>query len=246
MKIRFTRKSPAFDLIKLLRKSLKKSPFLRMPWAEGSMPQLFGLLDNKEIPMKSVFLALTLSLYTLPLAQAGGESTVPEVGAHYPILIVEKDQNPQNILVVYTKLGRECQIELDEGEPQIGFYWLMNGKNYKRMNSILEGRARERMQLIAAEGTAKRDTFYLNAKDISEMDHDLKNPRLTVKSRLQNGKCFVEGFMQLGPSDGNVVIRLDRIYGEGASLLNPVPDSVTLKGVNAKTGVAVKRTYESH
>ena len=178
-------------------------------------------------------------------AHAGGARNIPQIGEHYPIIIVEKDVNPQNIMVVYTKLGRQCEMQLEDQEPNFNFYWLMDRKSYKPVNSIIESNIRGRLELEAAQGGAQRDTFFVKVNDLKEMDHDLKNPKLTVKSRLENGKCFVESFMQLGPSNGNVMIRLDSIFTEGGSLFHPTPDQVTLKGVNLKTGAAVSRTYKA-
>ena len=76
------------------------------------------------------------------LRVAAAEVTdIPEVGVHQPILVVEKNVNPQNLMVIYTKVdakGLFLANPADQDRPVFDFYWLMDGKNYKPVNGMIK------------------------------------------------------------------------------------------------------------
>src|SRR5882672_1574280 len=56
-------------------------------------------------------------------------TNIGDVGAHYPLFLVEKSHHPENITVVYTKLDQHCHV-IPEREhdfmPTLDFHWLMD------------------------------------------------------------------------------------------------------------------------
>jgi len=84
--------------------------------------------------------------------------------------------------------------------------------------------------------------------DLKEVDSDIREPKVDVYARGGDGARDVEAQMTLGPSDGNMRIRLSSIYTEGRAF-PPAVFSVTLKGeeiVNGKpTGKLVSRKYNA-
>ena len=180
----------------------------------------------------------------------GAEETIPEIGVHQRILIVRKNVNPQNLLVVYTKEdsnGRFITNQADQKRPVFEFYWLMDGKNYKPVNGMIKKEIRKRFE--CQQGPASQAThFIINANDLKEVDCDIKEPKIDVYSSGTGGGSKVKAEMSLGPSDGNMRIRLSSIYSEGRAF-PPAVYSVTLEGeeiVDGKgTGKRVTRRYDA-
>lgn len=189
----------------------------------------------------------------LGLARPGafGEvASVPEIGTHHPILIVEKNVNPQNKLVIYTKVdshGRFQAAPKNAAQPVFDFYWLMSGTSYKPVNGRIKSEIRQRFesQWLTDEDPNR---FVINVHDLQRVNSDIANPKVEVFARTTDGRPRVEAEMTLGPSDGHKRIRLSSIYTVGR-VLPPAVHSVTLKGeeiVNGRlTGRPVSRTYEA-
>src|SRR4030095_8155816 len=89
--------------------------------------------------------------------------------------------------------------------------------------------------------------FIVNLNDLKEVDCDIKDPKIDVYAGRGGGARDVEAQMSLGPSDGNLRIKLTSIYTEGRAF-PPAVYSVTLKGeeiVDGKpTGKKVARKYD--
>lgn len=199
--------------------------------------------------MHKVFLAICSLIFTLHTMAAGGEG-IAEIGAHQPILIVEKNVHPENSMVVYTKVGASGHFlatPADRQRPVFDFYWLMNGKNYKPVNGLIKNEIGKRFecQMSPTDGATH---FVINLNDLKEVNSDIKEPKVDVYASSAGGAPEVEAQMNLGPSDGNMRIKLSSIYTEGRAF-PPAVYSVTLKGeqiVNGKlTGKRVARKYDS-
>ncbi len=177
-------------------------------------------------------------------------ANIPEIGVHQPVLIVEKNVNPQNKMVVYTRLdanGRFMTDRSNRNRPVLDFYWLMGGRNYKAVNPLIKNEIRKRFTgQWSANDRAASFTVYVN--DLKEVNSDIKDPKMEIYARETDGGTNVEAQMNLGPSDGNMRIRLSSIYTEGRAF-PPAVDSVTLKGeelVNGNlTGRKVSRRYSA-
>jgi hypothetical protein len=175
---------------------------------------------------------------------------IPELGPHRPILTVQKNVNPQNVMVVYTKVdtnGRFVRDSADQGRPVFDFYWLMDGKTYKPVNPMIKAEIRKRLERQWQSGS-RATRFVINVNDLKEVKSDIKDPKVDVCARENGDDWTVEVQMNLGPSDGNMRIRLSSIQTEGRAF-PPAVHSVTLKGeeiVNGMpTGKKVVRKYEA-
>lgn len=199
-------------------------------------------------PLARISRVLAMFLVAARLAGAAEIPDIPAVGPHRPILIVAKNVNPQNKMVVYTKVDADGQFAVDpvaKDRPVLDFYWLMDGRTYKPVNPLIKREIRRR---ISGEWNAGRrnEVFTVSVSDLKEVKSDLKDPKIEICARETGaGKC-VEAQMNLGPSDGDMRIRLSSIYTVGRAF-PPAVDSVTLEGeeiVDGRlTGKKVTRTY---
>ena len=83
------------------------------------------------MPIPKTCLAFFAFVATALHAGSSEVANIPEIGAHQPVLIVEKNVNPENKMVVYTKLDANGHFMADGNWPLLDFYWMMDGKNYK-------------------------------------------------------------------------------------------------------------------
>lgn len=202
-------------------------------------------MSLRQIALLFPFLAVVL-----PPVAAGEITDIPEVGVHHPILTVEKSVNPQNLMVVYTKIDANGHFVADTAErdrPEFDFYWLMSGKDYKPVNWMIKKEIRRRFECQSR--LADRPThFVIHMNDLKEVDSDIEEAKVDVYATGIDGARDVEARMTLGPSDGNMRIRLFSIYTEGRAF-PPAIFSVTLKGeeiVNGRpTGKRVARKYDA-
>ena len=189
-------------------------------------------------------LALVLFVATALHAASSKVVNFPEIGPHYPILIVEKNVNPENKMVAYTKMDAKGRF-LDVGNrPVVDFYWLMDGKKYKPVNKKI---LKELHKQFTWQWNSKdRSTFVVEVNDLKKMKCDIKERRIDVSAAKTHDGTHIETQMNLGPSDGNMRIRLSAIQTVGRAF-PPSAESVTLKGekvVKGKpTGKKVTRTY---
>jgi hypothetical protein len=202
------------------------------------------------MPIHKVALAISIFTACILRASAGEVATIPEIGAHHPILIVEKNVNPQNLLVVYTKVDANGRFLTDDAEgnrPVFDFYWLMDGKNYKRVNGLIKNEIGKRFEWQLSQ-TNPTSHFIVNLNDLKEVDSDIKDPKIDVYAGRGGGARGVEAQISLGPSNGNMRIKLTSIYTEGRAF-PPAVYAVILKGeeiVDGKpTGKKVTRRYDA-
>jgi hypothetical protein len=195
------------------------------------------------------FLLLASGFASSVLRVAAAEvAAIPEIGVHQPVLIVQKDVRPQNIMVVYTKVdgaGRFLADPDNPNRPLLGFYWLMDRRTYKPVHWAIKSEIRKRFgcQWVPG-GDATR--FTVNVNDLKEVNTDLKDPKLDIYAVRTDGGRDVEVQMNLGPSDGNARIKLTSISTNGRAF-PPAVHSVTLKGEQilngTPTGKSVERKY---
>ncbi len=197
-------------------------------------------------------ISLTLCLLTaFALRLAAVEVTnIPQIGVHQPILIVEKNVHPENLMVVYTKVDADGHFVPDPNDPDrplLDFYWLMDGKTYKPVNALIKSEIRKRLQLQpASDGDATH--FVVSINDLKEVNSDIKQPKVRVSIGGTADDRNVDAEMKLGPSDNNVRIRVFTIHTEGRAF-PPAVYSVTLKGEEVAkgklTGRKVTRKYDA-
>jgi len=202
------------------------------------------------IPIPKACLAFSIFVATAWPVGSAEVTNIPVLGAHQPILIVEKNVNPQNKMVVYTRLDASGRFVVDPAagdRPMLDFYWLMDGRNYKAVNGLIKNEIRKR---FTGEWSAKNrtDSFTVNVNDLKEVKCDIKNPKMEICARETDGGRSVEAQMNLGPSDGNMRIKLSAIYTEGRAI-PPAVDAVTLQGEEIVsgnlTGKKITRRYHA-
>ncbi|EDY17015.1 hypothetical protein CfE428DRAFT_5502 [Chthoniobacter flavus Ellin428] len=171
---------------------------------------------------------------------------IPEIGAHEPILVVKKNVHPENLMVVYTKVDADGHFAPDPHDPKrpiLDFYWLMDGKAYKPVNPLIKIEIRKHLELQTSGADANH--FVINLNDLKEVSSDIGQPKVEVSV---DGPHDVEAQMNLGPSDGNVRIRLTSIHTDGRAF-PPAVYSVTLEGekvANGRlTGKQITRRYDA-
>ena len=202
------------------------------------------------MPIRKASPAISLLAASMLRVAAAEVTNLPELGAHHPILVVGKNVNPQNLMVIYTKVdakGRFLANSADQDRPVFDFYWLMDGKDYKPVNGLIKNEIRRRFECQLSPGD-RATHFVINVNDLKEVNSDIKEPKVDVYATGSGDAQDVEAQITLGPSDGNMRIRLSSIYTEGRAF-PPAVYSVTLKGekiVNGKlTGKKVARKYEA-
>jgi hypothetical protein len=162
---------------------------------------------------------------------------IPEIGPHYKIMTFEKNENPQNILVVYTKLDENCRFAVKNGKPLIDFYWLMDGKRYKPTHPLIKDAVRKRLEITKAGPTE----FELRVNDLKELN--TKADRMAVKVEKDKGGCRIAGYF---PDEKNKLIEVDSIYSESKKTLMPPFRkllAVTIRGTAPDSGEAVQRRF---
>ncbi len=196
------------------------------------------------------FLVFTFSAFVACSAIAAGEVKIDAIGKHFPIFIVEKSENPQNILVAYTKLAPDCKIQNDPGkesQPLLDYYWKMKRENYKPVHSLIKSGIRDRLALESSAD--ERTHFSVRINDLSELKHDLEKPLLSVVAApTKRGGCDVRAFIKLGPSDRSRQVLLSSIHVESKKTFLPPfrkVVNVTINGTDSDSGEKVSRVYSA-
>jgi hypothetical protein len=192
--------------------------------------------------MKSTVLLFLFVLLGFESAMATRVDNIPAIGTHYRLFTVEKNENPGNILVLYTKLDGNCYIQTESRLPVFDMYWLMNRSSYKPTHALIKKGVRERLQVVPSNSQA----FYVRVNDLKEVNSDLTDPRLIIEADKVNGTCKVRSWLTLGPSNKYAKIQLSSIYSEAVKTVVPPFRklvSVTLIGVDVNTGAKVSRKY---
>lgn len=178
-------------------------------------------------------------------AYAANVPNIPQIGPHTPILKVEKSENPQNLMIVYTKLEPStCGFA---GAGVLDEYWLMDGSKYKPVNPMIKNAVSDRFELDRE--AFKSGKFVVHLKDFHELKSDLgSSPTFEVISKKGKAGCDTDVVMTLGPSDKNRKISVDSIYADSSKTVLPPfrkLNALTLKGRDFATGEAVQRTYKA-
>ncbi len=173
-------------------------------------------------------------------------ANIREIGEHQKILVVEKNVHPQNKLIVYTRVDAKCDFILDQHQsPVFDFYWLMDGQTYKPMNSYLKSEIQKRLSLHSQPGAEATKEFYVSLNDLQTLNHDIPDPRLLVITTSKGHVCDTKSLLRLGPSNHNALIQVQSFYGEGVGTFSPKIISVTIKGIDLRTGEQITATYKA-
>ena len=223
---------------------------------------------RKNVAMR-LFIAAFMLLYMVcvnyvlacPSMTGKAVTNVGDVGEHYPLFLIEKSYHPENIAVVYTKLDTDCRVIPDRKHgflPTFDFYWLLDATRYKPMSELLKAGARRRFQFIDTHESQSHTTaFAVRTDDLSRVQHDLPSPTVQIKAARQGDACVAIAFMTLGPSNGNVTMKVESVATttEPITLLKTMRAmadlgsiriyTLTVKGTDVVTGQAIERTYQA-
>lgn len=185
-------------------------------------------------------------------AFGGDLVNIGPIGNHYEIFRFEKSENPQNVLVVYTRLDDRCQFVLDSESPTtpvFGFYWLMNRKRYKPVHPLIRAGIRRSLKVMISPNFPQvRDFFAVQVRDLKQLDPTLQSANVRV-SASQNGKaCQVKAtFDVVNNGQPLYALGLDKIYAESKkTFLPPFRKVISLRfdGVNQKTGEVEQKLFK--
>ncbi|OYZ23025.1 MAG: hypothetical protein B7Y39_06590 [Bdellovibrio sp. 28-41-41] len=158
------------------------------------------------------------------MAFAGGAKVLDPIGPHYEVFRLEKSENPQNVLVIYTRLDEQFRFQLDPENsvmPVFGFYWLMDRTNFKPVHSLIRGGIAERLHVdVPANFSETRSAFTVLVKSTFDTE---------------------------GLTKQSSALTLDKIYAESETTLLPTfPRVIMLKlqGQNEKTGLPEVKIFE--
>ena len=178
------------------------------------------------------------------------------LGDHHPLFIVKKNLNRENVMVVYTKLDKNCRVVVDPtrgNQPMLGFYWLMGGKKYKKVSRLVENGMgpcagiRDRISVVGGERGKLVNAFAVSATDLDRLSHDLKDNRLTIKAeRGASGKCEAGAYMQLGAKHANALLQVQVFdaQAEQSGLCDANVYEVRVEGTGVASKQAIKAVYK--
>ncbi len=117
-------------------------------------------------------------------------------GEHVPLFVFEKTFNPENIIIIYTKVDRNCRIIYDrqKQQPTFGLYWLDDGVRFDPAPQL----ANQFLSRMPVEDI-KDDpySFYVRLTDLRQLHHDLADERLLIRSEQYGNSCLVGAYMRL-------------------------------------------------
>lgn len=162
---------------------------------------------------------------------------IPEVGPHYKILSFEKNENPENVLVVYTKLDENCRFIQKDAKPLIDFYWLMNGQRYKPTHALIKNAVRGRMKISEVD----EQSFRLRINELKELQTDLRQPHLNVRVVKKGAECTVAAYFR---DQNEQLIRVNSIFSESKKTFLPPFRKVLAVAIRGTaSGEAVERKF---
>lgn len=204
----------------------------------------------KKTAAAALFILVVILLLGRHVFGAQEQGVSEAIGAHTPILKVEKNENPQNLMVVYTKVNPEtCAFDTSKGKPVLDEYWLMDGSKYKPVHPMIKNAVRDRF-VLDEKAYRSRGEFRVHLKDFHELKSDLGDePTFRVTSAKGPKGCKTDVTMKLGPSDGGKEIAIESIYADSSKKVLPPfrkLNSLTLTGRDVATGAEIKKTYSAN
>lgn len=191
---------------------------------------------------------LTIGLFAIGLAFEAG--AIEAVGPHHRILRFEKNENPQNVLIGYTKLEPTCRFERRSGLPLVDFYWLLDGSRFKDPHPLLKKNIRNRLSFDPGESvrTGEADGFVVRVLETKEMKTSMKSASIRVSSSKSSGGCEIEAIASFErPGGDRERIKLTTIRTETKKTwLPPFRKivSITLEGERVSDGRLVTQIFD--
>ncbi len=186
-----------------------------------------------ERKVKSISLVLMLFIFAVFCFPPDIAKASQEVR----LFVIEKSKNPQNILVVYSNVNADCEIQsiADAGRDHLfDFYWLMNRTVFKPTHQLIKKQARKRFPSQDVSDNGRH--FEVILTDLRELVHDLPSDIINIDIRRdRTGQCRARVLLPLGPSAKNRTLAIRSIYSKAKTFLG-IPIGVhyvELRGVDA-------------
>lgn len=187
--------------------------------------------------MTSSKLLLTFSLL---IAQTAFGATVEK-----KLFTMEKNYNPENILVIHAQTNESCKFESKDNQ-YIDYHWMMNRTVRKEVHPMIRKQIDEKVQFSGINNL--HDSFKVRMNDLNELKHDLESLTLEVSSSIVGGNCVVKSILKLGPSAKYRKLNLKRTYCEVTTNFIGVPNGckfIELEGTDADTNEKLKVRFMS-
>ncbi len=158
---------------------------------------------------------------------------------------LEKNYNPENILVIHTQVDNECRFGVSRNNEYVDFYWLMNGTERKEVHPTIRSQVKNRVSFDGIN--VNKDSFNIDLNDLKEISHDLESTTIEVRSSIEGGQCQVESLIKLGPTGKYRTLNLKRTYCEVKTNALGIPKGckfIDLEGVDADNGKAIKVRFK--
>jgi hypothetical protein len=189
-----------------------------------------------------VWIRFVTLIYALVLVSLCGaeEVDLAPVGLHQRLFRIYKNENPQNIMVVYTKVDKACNFVMEDHQPLIGFYWLMDGVRYKPVHSMIQNSIRKHARLTEV---ADRE-FNIAVKRADGFTDEIQKSQLTVRAQPTAKGCKVETLFP--DQKGSGAFEVSYFRGESRKTFMPpfrrlVSVSVVGQG---ESGTAIERLFK--
>jgi hypothetical protein len=192
---------------------------------------------------------LAISMFPLAMTAAQGPIVLDPIGKHHPIFKFEKNENPQNILIGYTRLDRSCHFERHSGQASFDIYWLLDGKRFKDPHRLIKKNIHKHFANVAARPSKadESDVFEMRLIESKEMKTSLKDATIRVTASKAQSGCNVETFASFRQPDGEMrTIKLKTIRSETKKTWMPPFRkvlSITLEGESVTDGRLVTQVF---
>jgi hypothetical protein len=190
-----------------------------------------------------------LSIYISGLsAEASQSFDFAPAGRHYPLFKFEKNFNPQNILIAYTRLDSQCRFIEKDPARILDFYWLKDGSERKDAHPLIKKNIRDRLESVRAEprvGESAATAFQL--KDTKALNGSMSSVRMEIDVKVENGGCDVETTARYKVGQKTEAVVVEEIKADTTRTFLPPfhkVQTITFIGKNLETGKPVTQVFK--
>ncbi|HVK60105.1 MAG TPA: hypothetical protein VM432_01095 [Bdellovibrionales bacterium] len=188
---------------------------------------------------------LLISIFLSGAAATGAVRTENSVaGSHYPLFRFEKSENPQNVIIPYTRLDSWCRFQESDPLKTVDFYWLNNGQTPKDAHRLIKSGIRKRLE-TKDESSSSVSFKIKRGKDVKT--DSLAALEFTLEASKESGTCEVITTARLGQGKNDDLIYVEKVKAETKrTMLPPFRKllSLTIEGKSVKDGQHIKRVFK--
>jgi hypothetical protein len=144
------------------------------------------------------------------------------IGEHFRLVRFFKSENPQNVMVVFARLKSDCSFQFKKGNPDLGFYWLMDGTRYKPVHRLIQNSIRKRAIFKRLpEDPAMSHAFMIAVKPDKRLGAEVSGAYLKVQSKREDKTCKVETFFPAPAGGSEPFFAVESFFGESRKTFAP-------------------------